>query len=243
MVCIFTFSSLLSFTATPNTGIYCAVFGLSIHVLFCHNSSAHKLYKGCTIALFILATIYTAVDTWGICQQTLLAFNAATAKDYTPYLQYGHGGNGKTACMYVKTVIIPYSHIESFQIHRCYIIFNSHKFILYPLISIAFILNDFIDISDWWVQLLSGLQNVNCYFVNEAGRIWWITSEARKLGARSTHSRFNNIMAIIIESAMLYAGSLLTTVILGHIVWNPTSVDVVPFDFGAVSSLVSVSTP
>ncbi|KAF9254791.1 hypothetical protein L218DRAFT_832757, partial [Marasmius fiardii PR-910] len=214
-------------------GIYCIVFGLSIHVLFRHNSSAHKLYKACTIALFTLATLYTAVQTWGTCRQTLLAFNAATAKDYTSYIQYPHGDDRKTACEYVKTLILNFhcsSIADTMLIHRCYIIFNSNKFILYPLISVAFILNDYIDISDWWVQLLSGVTKMNCYFVNKAGRIWWITSESRKLGARSTHSRFNDIMAIIIESALLYAGTLFTGVILENIVWDPDSVGIAPFD-------------
>ncbi|KAF9256445.1 hypothetical protein L218DRAFT_881683 [Marasmius fiardii PR-910] len=67
MVGIFTLIFWSSFIATSTIGIYCIVFGLSIHVLFHHNSSAHKLYKACTIALFILATLYTAIETWGTC--------------------------------------------------------------------------------------------------------------------------------------------------------------------------------
>ncbi|KAF9257621.1 hypothetical protein L218DRAFT_839542, partial [Marasmius fiardii PR-910] len=219
-------------------GIYCIVFGLSIHVLFRHNSSAHKLYKACTIALFTLATLYTAVRTCGICRDTLLAFNAATAKDYTSFIQYAHGDDRKTAWLYVNTLILNFhcsSIADTMLIHRCYIIFNSNKLILYPLISVAFILNGcvtFIPKSNLVdTGAVIGIVVFQIILTSlTAGRIWWITSESRKLGARSTHSRFNDIMAIIIESALLYVGILFTGVILNGIVWDPDSVGIAPFD-------------
>ncbi|KAF9259294.1 hypothetical protein L218DRAFT_947700 [Marasmius fiardii PR-910] len=160
---------------------------------FLSATSAHKLYKGSTIALFMLATIYTTVYTWGVCGQTLLAFNAATTKDYTSFLQYGHGDDGKTAWVYL---ILYTSTIGN---------------------MVSTLMNSIADAMLIVLTFLTG------------GRIWWITSEARKLGARSTHSKFNDIMAII--------------VILGNVVWNASGVGTVPFDFLAVSTLVSGLAP
>ena len=86
------------------------IFGLSIYALFRPGNPAHKLYKGCTIALFILATIYTVVRTWGHYQDAFIAFYAATTKDYTAFIQYLEGNDGKTAWLYVKSILLGFAH-------------------------------------------------------------------------------------------------------------------------------------
>ncbi|KAF9254109.1 hypothetical protein L218DRAFT_832973, partial [Marasmius fiardii PR-910] len=74
-------------------GIYCVVFGLSTHALFCHGSSTHTFYKGGSITLFVLATVYTGVYSWGTTHQALIEFDAAKTKSYASLIQYLRGND------------------------------------------------------------------------------------------------------------------------------------------------------
>ncbi|KAF9252435.1 hypothetical protein L218DRAFT_968615 [Marasmius fiardii PR-910] len=65
------------------------------------------------------------------------------------------------------------------------------------------------------------------------GRIWWISREARRLMGRSANARYNSIVAIIIESGLLYAASLVLDVVLGLAV-DPDNHGIIPFDVGPV---------
>ena len=68
-----------------------------MYTLCQRESSAHRLYKWGSVALFILATLFTAIYTWGTLNQTFIAFQAATTKDYLPFIQYADGDIKKSA--------------------------------------------------------------------------------------------------------------------------------------------------
>ncbi|KAG7094290.1 hypothetical protein E1B28_007893 [Marasmius oreades] len=127
---------------------------------------------------------------------------------------------------------------NSTLIHRCYIICNSRRALLYPLALIAFVLNgtNFGCI----IALTVGINKTGKHFSLDfvlkaeaikngaaiglatfqiglafitAGRIWWITREARLFMGTRTQSRYTAIVAIIMESGLLYAASLVYHVI------------------------------
>ncbi|KAG7094136.1 hypothetical protein E1B28_007748 [Marasmius oreades] len=250
-------------------GIYCVVFGLSIRVLIRRNSRAHKLYTGCSIALFVLATIYTAVKTWGALQQALNGFRAVKTKDYLPFVQYLEGNDGEAAWVGTSDMIstLMNSIADTMLIHRCYVLFNYNKFILFPLAFIAFVLNG-IDLG-CIITITTGLGTsskplklpivLKAYSIDHdaligivvfqivlalitGGRIWWITRQTRQMMVGSIHSRYNDIVAIIIESALLYAGILLAAVVLEDVL-DPFMTGVFPFDIPVVPSLMSGLAP
>ena len=88
-------------TLTLFTGIYCVAFGLAIYALYCRKSSVHRIYKGCTIGLFVLATINAAAFTCYQLQYSLIAYPAGTSKVYNSFVQYLIGDYRKTVTTWV----------------------------------------------------------------------------------------------------------------------------------------------
>lgn len=250
-------------------GIYCVVFGLSIQALFWHKTSIHKLYKGCSVALFVLATISVAVNTWGISQQALLCFHAATTKDYLPLIKYLVGQNGEFPYVLTTNIVsnLMNSIADVMLVHRCYVLFSYKKFILYPLASAAVVLNGLLLACT--VGLVNGLGTrtkplnynvvVGTYkFENDlgpaivafqillasmtGGRIWWISRQTAQPMGASTQPKYNYIVAIVVESSLLYVGFLLAGMVL-QFVLDPATAGVAPFDITAVTPLISGFAP
>ncbi|KAG7096217.1 hypothetical protein E1B28_003669 [Marasmius oreades] len=238
-------------------------------MLFWQPNSVHRLYKVGNIALFVLATIYTSVNTWGLCRQALIEFHAATTKDYTLLIKDLYGDNQKAAWSGTTDIIstLMNSIADTMLIYRCYLIFNSNKLVLFPLVVAACILNG-IDLGCIIVIIIgygSSSKPGNHYLVFKAGsidngvaigivvfqitltsltggRIWWITRQARQLMGGSTHTRYNDIVAIVVESGLLYAGSLLTTVLI-RLVLDPQATGYLELDFAVVVILMSGLAP
>ncbi|KAG7086946.1 hypothetical protein E1B28_002863 [Marasmius oreades] len=254
--------------STSTLGIYCFIFGLSIYVLFYQNT-VHRLYKGGNIALFLLATIYTSVLTWGLSRQALIDLHAVTTKEYNPLILYLYGDDGETAWYGTASTIptLMNSIADAMLIHRCYLIFNSSKLVLFPLVIAACILNgtgfasDVIstigfgtsskpdnpnlilkgDTIDYGVAIAIAIFQLILTLLT-GGRIWWITRQARQFMGGSTRTRYNDIVAIIIESGLLYAGCMLTGTIF-NMVLDHQSTGTVPFDLSVVTILMSGLAP
>ncbi|KAF9254074.1 hypothetical protein L218DRAFT_833520, partial [Marasmius fiardii PR-910] len=73
-------------------------------------------------------------------------------------------------------------------------------------------------------------------------RIWWISRQARSLMGQATDAKYKSIVAIIIESGVLYAACLVSDVAL-EFALDPGSNGMVPFDFGPVVTLMSGLAP
>ncbi|KAF9251460.1 hypothetical protein L218DRAFT_848285, partial [Marasmius fiardii PR-910] len=73
-------------------------------------------------------------------------------------------------------------------------------------------------------------------------RIWWISREARGSMGQTTDAKYKSIVAIIIESGVLYAACLVSDVALDFAL-DPGSNGLVPFDFGPVVTLMSGLAP
>ena len=83
-------------------GIYIIIFGLCIHILFRRRASGSSgsdsgLYLTCTIALFVLATVAVAAETFGLAQQTIVGFQASKTRDFDLLLEYLRQDSLKTA--------------------------------------------------------------------------------------------------------------------------------------------------
>ncbi|KAG7094239.1 hypothetical protein E1B28_007844 [Marasmius oreades] len=250
-------------------GIYSAMFGLSIHVLFRRNSNDHKLYTGCAIALFTLATIYTSIETWGVSRQTFIGFHSATTGDYAPLVQYLKGDDRRSAWNAITAIVsnLMNSLAASMLIHRCYVIFDSNKFVIFPLSFVACVLNviDFGCI----IAMSSGFggdsKPYNDHVVSKSlsihhgvaigivvfqvlltlitgGRIWWITRKARQLKEGPAAPIYNDVLAIMIESGLLYAATLLAMLVLKDAL-DPTRSGLLPLNFVVISTLVSGLAP
>ena len=90
------------------TGVYLIVFGLSIRIFTRRRDNpAPKLYLWCTISLFVLDTIYVALDAVGYIQGTLVKFDALKNENWDRLFWYLRHDGLKTAWMYVGSALSP----------------------------------------------------------------------------------------------------------------------------------------
>ncbi|EEB95244.1 hypothetical protein MPER_05817, partial [Moniliophthora perniciosa FA553] len=75
-----------------------------------------------------------------------------------------------------------------------------------------------------------------------AGRIWWISREARKHMGPAIKTKYNTIVAIILESGILYPVFLTTNVIYSSLA-DPGGHSSASFSFGAVTFQVAGIAP
>ncbi|KAF9264573.1 hypothetical protein L218DRAFT_900391 [Marasmius fiardii PR-910] len=246
-------------------GIYIVIFGLSIHVLSRPDAPGSKLYMGWTISLFVLGTLYTTTYVWGASRQAKIYFDAATTKDYTILLEYLIGTEERHSAWFaIINLVGGLMNIiaDWMLIHRCYTIWQS-KIILYILAFIAVVLDGIqlgcaitgtIGMSvplDHIYAIGSIIDNIRAIAIAvfqvilallTGGRIWWITRQARRLMGQSTDAKYNSIVAIIIESGLLYASCLVGALVISFML-DPYAHGVIPFEFGPILALMSGLAP
>ncbi|KAF9258914.1 hypothetical protein L218DRAFT_705626 [Marasmius fiardii PR-910] len=249
-------------------GVYIIVFGLSIHVLtHRRDSPAPKLYFWCTVSLFALNTIFIGFTAMGYTRQAIIEFQVVETKNWDRYVSYAYSDTVATVWVAVSSVITILMNVmaDCMLIHRCHIIWDSRKSVLYPLVVVSFIINATLVGSI--IPTVVGLNNTEIHAelfqkanqVNNgtliaaaafnflltlltAGRISWISREVRKVMGRSTNSRYNTIVAIIIESGLLYSISLLAAIIF-QLTFDPDSSAKLPIDLSVLSTQLSGLAP
>ncbi|KAJ8083474.1 hypothetical protein PM082_009348 [Marasmius tenuissimus] len=251
-------------------GIYIVVFGLAVHILLRRDpGGTSKLYLPCTVALFVLGTIFVVLEVWGYSLQASILFSGAADKNYPLAFKYLTQDDRKTAWNSAASIIstLMNSIADAMLIHRCYVIWNSNKLILYPLALVTIVLNS-IDLGSI-VALTIGLSDTSKsskYRLYEraskvdlgaviaiaafqlllalmtGARIWWITRQARLTMGRPTTTRYKAIVAIVIESGLLYAATLLGYVIQLRVL-DSTAHGVIPFNPHVLVAMMSGLAP
>ncbi|KAF9265044.1 hypothetical protein L218DRAFT_957714 [Marasmius fiardii PR-910] len=245
-------------------GIYVMAFGLAIHTLSRRDGPSSRLYMGWSISLFVLATLFVAINAWGLSRQTMIQFKAATTKNYTPFQKYLRFDEGEILWFAIINFVdcIMSAVADSMLIHRCCVIWQS-RIMMHFLAFLAVVLNGIhlgtgiagtvgMSISnDRLYNTASTIDNGRTITVAffqvllallTGGRIWWISREARRLMGWSTNARYNSIVAIIIESGLIFAACLVAEVALVLAV-DPDAHGFIPFDFGPVTVLMSGLAP
>ncbi|KAK1230633.1 hypothetical protein PQX77_006263 [Marasmius sp. AFHP31] len=249
-------------------GVYIMIFGLSIRVLTRRRDNpAPKLYLWCTIVLFVLDTIFVALDAVGYIQGTLVKFDALKNENWDRLFWYLRHDALKTAFIGTTNMTMSLMNLitDCMLIHRCHIIWGSRKLILYPIVGVSVIINGLMlgsaipstyafSNSQKHGELFQKADDVNsASFIAAgafnfvltlltAGRIWWISREARKLGGKPLSSRYNAIVAIIIESGFIYSATTLLYIILAMTI-DPEAHGLMPIDLSVLSSQMAGLAP
>ncbi|KAJ8085437.1 hypothetical protein PM082_004253 [Marasmius tenuissimus] len=248
-------------------GAYLIIFGLSIHILFRRHgrhTSARRLYLWCTVTLFVLNTIHVVFHSTATAYQAVKDFEAAKTKDWDEFMKYLNGTELKSATVIGSdlTAFLMNVIADCMLIHRCYVVWESRKSILYPLAFLSVAVNGLLLGSD--IPRLVGIVSDKALFkrannVNRgafvavaafnfaltlitAGRISWLTREARALLGRRVDTRYKRIVAIIIESGMLYSTTLLVSVIIPFVM-DSGSAGFIPVDLSALTIQLSGLAP
>ncbi|KAJ8073049.1 hypothetical protein PM082_019917 [Marasmius tenuissimus] len=126
-------------------GVYIPTFISAIHSLVTRGKAlpSSNIYLIGSISLFILATLFAGTEAWGLTRQAVVEFDTAKTKDYDRFLQYRIKDGLKTAWVGILDICQPLMNAVAdwMLIHRCYIVWNTNRIVLYPLVLIATVLN------------------------------------------------------------------------------------------------------
>ncbi|ESK87377.1 hypothetical protein Moror_11685 [Moniliophthora roreri MCA 2997] len=239
-------------------GIYTVLFVISLQILICQQDRPNRrLYIFFTTVLFTLNSLHNIVQILIVARQATLEFTFTKNQDWASFWAYLKHDDVKTImagfeitlplCLVITTDLM--------LLHRCYVIWGSSKWIAFPLIfvilslaicetvSIAFIVIGASDTTDPAKRRLYFQGNIidSAFWLANmavnmiltlltAGRIWWISREARKHLGPAIKTKYNTIVAIILESGILYAIFLTTTVVY-ELLADPEVHGLAPFSF------------
>ncbi|KAK1224367.1 hypothetical protein PQX77_012728 [Marasmius sp. AFHP31] len=248
-------------------GMYMIIFGLCMYICYHQDSTGLRFYLVCTILLFATASVYVALDILGTTRQAVIEFHAAKTQDFNPLIKYLYQDTLKTvwaattsfAAMFMNALA------DVMLIHRCYVLWGFSKIVLFTLGSVGIILNGislamsfmtsigasdfskFQDVLHIGVKIDHGNQIAVAVFnmilsLLAAGRIWWISHEARQHMGMSTHARYHEIVTIILESGLLFPTATIAAVMVPMIL-DPGSQGIIPIDLGSIALLMAGLAP
>ncbi|ESK86786.1 hypothetical protein Moror_15148 [Moniliophthora roreri MCA 2997] len=213
-------------------GIYTVLFIISLRILVRRPYRPNRaLYLFFIIALFTLTSALNIVETFAYARQATLEFTFMKNQDWASFLAYLQHNSVGTIILGFE-MALPLCLVftaDLMLLHRCYVIWGSSKRILFPMIFVMlslaicdivatvlsviginnyadpvnqrlYIQGSIIDEGFWWANM-----GVNIILtLLTAGRIWWISHEARKYMGPAIKTKYNTIVAIILESGIIY---------------------------------------
>ncbi|ESK84566.1 hypothetical protein Moror_6089 [Moniliophthora roreri MCA 2997] len=251
-------------------GVYTVLFIISLRILIHRKDRPNQgLYIFFTIILFTLTSAYNIVVMFASARQAILEVTWTKNQDWTSFLAYLHHDDTKTITFGLQAVL-PLCLVitaDLMLLHRCYVIWGSSKKIAFPLMFIMLSLAvceivaftfGIIGISNAadpakaqlylrgnTIDTAFRLANMGFNFILTlltAGRIWWISQEARKHMGPAIKTKYNTIVAIILESGILYPIFLTASIVYASLV-DPDSHGLTPFSFAVIAYQVAGIAP
>ncbi|KAL0061263.1 hypothetical protein AAF712_011921 [Marasmius tenuissimus] len=218
-------------------GFYVLLFGMCIRTLLRKEPGfTRKLFLWWSIVLFILATISARCELYRFIAKTVLEFQAVKMRSDETKLDEFYTRDltrnitdGFFFALFILTNIVT----DSILMYRCYIIWGSRKrVIVLPLFAVVtFSVVGFTGVIMYGIgnkdqavpsnldlvvrgDMLEMIYMIASASVNAlltlltAGRIWWITKEARTLMGRSVSKKYQTVVDCrchyVLESGLLY---------------------------------------
>ncbi|ESK84574.1 hypothetical protein Moror_6097 [Moniliophthora roreri MCA 2997] len=251
-------------------GIYTVLFIISLHILIRQQDRPNRvLYMFFTIALFILTSALIVLETFSYAYETTLLFKFTKNQDWASFLAYLYHNEAITIISGFEQILqlCLVTIADLMLLHHCYVIWGSSKWIVFPFVFIMFSLaiceivasafvvigssntadpakapiftqGNTMDTAFWLAEM--GVHIILTLLT--AGHIWWISREARKHMGPAIKTKYNTIVAIILESGILYP-ILLTTSIVCSLLLDPDAVGSIPFQLFLVTYQVAGIAP
>ncbi|KAI3601622.1 hypothetical protein WG66_003057 [Moniliophthora roreri] len=209
-------------------GIYTVLFIISLHILIHQQDRPNRvLYMFFTIALFTLTSAYIAVETFFDAYQATLEFTFTKNQDWALFLAY------------LYPMLSNYSRFDAI----CEIVASAFAVIGSSNTADSarwqlYLQGNTIDTAFWLAEM-----GVNIILtLLTAGRIWWISREARKHMGPAIKTKYNTIVAIILESGILYP-IFLATYVVYTLLLDPDAGGSIPFQLFIVTYQVAGIAP
>ncbi|KAJ8074206.1 hypothetical protein PM082_012498 [Marasmius tenuissimus] len=222
-------------------GFYVLLFGLCLRALFRSTIATKRFYIILATLLFLMATVICICETWLLVRQAIRLFTPLKTGDWQNMVNYLYSDSGKTALETTLEVtsILMNVVVDVMLIHRIYTIWGCRKRVAIPLAFISFGIavvglagSTMLGIGETDLHIPS---NRESYFTGNniytgfsiagavfnailtllaAGRIFWISREASRIMGKDTRTRYRTIIAIILESGVLYPAVMIVSVVM-----------------------------
>ncbi|KAK1228337.1 hypothetical protein PQX77_008621 [Marasmius sp. AFHP31] len=241
-------------------GFYIALFLAALKNLYKYRRENQALYITWTTLLFLLCTLDNVVETWYRVRQAIKIYTGEHTKDYASLQVYAKHDLVKTIQRGFLMMLPVLSNLvaESMLIHRCYLVWFGNKWVGISLVVMSILLNAVglsgcvmftIGFRDTQYEgnislLLKGNSINNGYLIANgvfntiltaltAGRIYMITHEAEKLLQYRTNRVRKTVVAVIIESGLIYPTSLIIYLVI-LLRLDPNNQSLLPVDLSPV---------
>ncbi|KAF9264062.1 hypothetical protein L218DRAFT_987124 [Marasmius fiardii PR-910] len=219
-------------------GIYIPVFIVAIRLLMHPRQGNDKAYLCSTLVLFLLATAITILQTQLVVREALINFAAVKTRDTSSFEQYQVddrlSGAVSSASFYITNIANMVA--DCILIHRCYTIWQNKKQIAIPFLIAVFTVSVMGFTS--MIMITVGSENLKnlriarqgmtlqtVYFALDAAvnfiitlltafKIWSISREVGKLMGRAGNMMHQVVIAIILESGVLYPATIVLHIAL-----------------------------
>ncbi|KAI3601271.1 hypothetical protein WG66_013299 [Moniliophthora roreri] len=215
-------------------GFYVLLFGMAIYFLLTRRNMVNKrLHLGWVIALFVLSVSSALFEAGINLREAALAFHAVSTQDtrpleeweFVPFKASRLVPDTFSRMFYVLANCIA----DSILLYRCFIIWGSRKHVIIVPLLVLLATNAFglvahslylaaagMDRRELLLQSISlttgytiaNAVNTPLLTVMIAGRIWWMTRDARKFMRQEIKRTHQRIILILVESGFMYSASL-----------------------------------
>ncbi|KJA25145.1 hypothetical protein HYPSUDRAFT_85624 [Hypholoma sublateritium FD-334 SS-4] len=195
-------------------GIHFVIFCLCLRILLPLRRKFQRMMLGAVIAMYLLATIDTAVSWHLILRRTAILYDS----DSFTFLRI----------IYPKIVIhlINILISDSLLLIRCYVVWGRKSIVLYTAgpILVAITLLGFVTETTKSHSVKKFIAIYTLFTVAwnlivtllTAGRILWVSGQVKKIMGTKMVPRYHFAVAVIVESGLLYTVSTLLVVILSR---------------------------
>ncbi|ESK84951.1 hypothetical protein Moror_9233 [Moniliophthora roreri MCA 2997] len=184
----------------------------------------------------------------GFVRQAVIYFSGVKTLNYEPVAQYFANDRWKIVAQSFQNFTSIFANLvaDLMLIHRCYIVWNSRKEVALPLLFLSFGTNvvglagsilESLGLQDSTndanfalyergAEVLAGY-SITATVISSlltlltAGRIWYITHEARSMMGGQVRKRYNTLIAVMLESGIIYP-----TLMIIHLVLSNTTMDI-----------------
>ncbi|KAF7336385.1 hypothetical protein MVEN_02187100 [Mycena venus] len=218
-----------TFTVLVLYTVYVVLFLFSLYTIVHRNSNGRRFMLVTSSGMFLLATsdmlisvLQTAINI-SLIKAIVQSDTVATERLSRVYDNLGAAYDLRLITNNLLTDLL--------FLYRCYVIWGSQRTVL--ILPGAFIFttcsfNDFLEVLIIDVRvpyIMAGATNVILMCLT-AGRIWYMSREARNVHGKAFRRRYHTAIAMILESGALYCLVLLLYIISISLVWESDAVTV-----------------
>uniref|UniRef100_A0A0W0FTM8 Uncharacterized protein n=1 Tax=Moniliophthora roreri TaxID=221103 RepID=A0A0W0FTM8_MONRR len=219
-------------------GFYILLFGLVVYFLCVrHTGAKRKLHLWWMTTLFVLSLSSALMDMGLEIHTSALGFQTATTQDLDPLLDWVTINLSNIVLNFLPCILYALASCIADMIlpYRLFVLWDSVRPIIFIVAMLVLFLTNAVGfvggvtyaVGCFPNQPLSvfikGADIITGYFIANAintflltfiiaGRIWWLSREPRRLMGREVDRRYNRIIAMVVESGLLYSASVVVHV-------------------------------